>query len=346
MTDRDATGQGSAMDLLERIGSVVLPVGIALYALLYLGVQQMYGIFNISPEQAGIDQATMFGRLVGSLVLLILAGSLVLGGLVAVCWLVNRATLGHAARLARAVRARPWAAAALGAVWCGATYWGFLGYLDLDEGAGLASIVLVATVIGTVSFLVPFRLLRRRPTGRAGMRVVIAAFTGIGLGFALIGQLEADAEALASTGRGSIVLSLAGFQDQWVVAVTPAKGTPLYGGAPLLLLGEHEGTYAFYDCARRETFRRPMGATVLQGIELEPDHEDFTCGEPAPAKNAAAERTPAEDATAGNGSPRTGSAKTGSARTGSVERGSTERSPVRSGSGRTPTPAPSDGQGG
>ncbi|MER5323268.1 hypothetical protein [Streptosporangium roseum] len=289
MTDQDTADESSVIDLLQRIGSVVLPVGISLYALLYLGMQQVYGVFNVSPEQAGIDQATMFGRLVGCLVLMVLAGTLVLGALVAVGWLADRATRGLLVRLARAVRERPWAAAVIGAVWCGGTYWGFLGYLDLDDGAGLASIVLVATVIGVVSFLVPFRLLRRRPTGRAGMKIVIAAFTGMGLGFVLIGRMEADATRLASTGQSSFVLSLVGFQDQWVLATHPGTGKPMRGGVPLLLLGEREGTYAFYDCVRQETFRRPMGSTALQQMVLEPDHDEgFTCASLVPAESTSA----------------------------------------------------------
>ncbi|MDP9864781.1 MULTISPECIES: hypothetical protein [Streptosporangium] len=290
MTDQDTADRGSVIDLLQRIGSVVLPVGIALYALLYLGIQQVYGVFNISPEQAGIDQATMFGRLVGCLILLALVGALVLGALVAVGWLVDRAARGHVSRLARAVRERPWAAAALGAVWCGGTYWGFLGYLGLAEGVGPATVVLVATGIGVVAFVVPFRLLRRRPTGRAGMRVVVAAFTGMGLGFVLIGQMESDAVRLATTGRSSLVLTLSGFQDQWVLATHPGNGKPMRGGVPLLLLGEREGTYAFYDCVRQETFRRPTGSTVLQQMVLEPDHDEgFTCDSLVPAGPASAE---------------------------------------------------------
>ncbi|MBB2914687.1 hypothetical protein FHS43_005999 [Streptosporangium becharense] len=290
MSDQDAPGGSGVLDLLERIGSVVLPVGIALYALLYLGIQQVYGVFNVSPEQAGIDQATMFGRLVGCLVLLVLGGALVIGALVAAGWLADKVTGGRLARLTRAVRERAWAAAVLGAVWCGATYWGFLGYLGLAEGVELLSIVLVATGIGVVAFLVPFRLLRRRSGGRAGMKIMIAAFTGIGLGFALIGQMESDAVRLATTGRGSIVLSLVGFQEQWVVAATPGKGVPLRGGVSLLLLGEHDGTYSFYDCARQETFRRPTGATALHQVVLEPDREEgFTCDDlvPEPAASPA-----------------------------------------------------------
>ncbi|WP_157545483.1 hypothetical protein [Microtetraspora fusca] len=279
--ETDGTG---VVDLLERSGSVILPIGIALYALLYLGIQQVYGVFNVSPEQAGIDQATMFGRLVGTLILLVIGGTLVVGTLVAVGWLVNKATLGWSAWLFHAVRRRPWLIASLGALWCGLSYWGFLGYLDLDEGATVVSVVLVATIIGVLAFLVPFRLLRSRPVGRSGMKIVVAGFTGIGLGFALMGQMESDATELATTGRSSILLSMVGFQDQWAVAVDRASGKPLRGGEELLLLGEREGSYTFYDCARKETFRISMEATVLRQIALDPDRpEGYQCEAPKSA---------------------------------------------------------------
>src|SRR4051812_48776590 len=63
---------GSVVGMLERIGSVVVPVGVGLYAMLYLGIQQMYSIFDINPEQAGIDQSVMLGRLMGTLIMLLL----------------------------------------------------------------------------------------------------------------------------------------------------------------------------------------------------------------------------------------------------------------------------------
>ncbi|GGO06039.1 hypothetical protein GCM10010116_11900 [Microbispora rosea subsp. aerata] len=271
--------KAGVVDLLERGGSVVVPIGVALYALLYLGIQQVYGIFNLNPEQAGIDQATMFGRLVGTLILLIIAGALLAGILIAVVWLLDKATLGHLSRLARAVRERPWAAATIGALWCGASYWGFLGYLGLGEGASLAAIVITSVVIGVLAFLVPFRLLRRRPAGRAGMKIVVAAFTGIGLGFALMGQMERDALAVAEKGRpASLLLSMVGFQDQWVVLNDRASGKVLRDGEQMLLLGEREGAYALYDCAKQETFRISMEATVLREVTLDPERPDgYSC---------------------------------------------------------------------
>ncbi|MFC0864122.1 hypothetical protein ACFHYQ_17650 [Sphaerimonospora cavernae] len=279
MNNPELEEKAGVVDLLERSGSVILPVGISLYALLYLGIQQVYGIFNVSPEQAGIDQATMFGRLVGTLILLVIGGTLLIGVAVAGFWLLDKATFGRLARFAQAVRQRPWAAAAVGALWCGASYWGFLGYLGLGDGTTLTAIVITAVSIGVLSFLVPFRLLRSRPVGRAGMKIVVAAFTGIGLGFALMGQMESDALAVAEKGEpASLLLSMVGFQDQWVVATDRESGEPLRDGEELLLLGEREGAYALYDCANQETFRRSIDATVLQQIVLEPDRpEGYSC---------------------------------------------------------------------
>lgn len=276
--DKNEEPTPGVVGMLERTGSVAVPIAIGLYALLYLGIQEVYGVFNVSPEQVGIDQATIFARLVGTLVLLILLGAILLGPVVALGWLLDKVTFGHAARLVRAIRARPWVAALLGALWCGATYWGFLGYLDLDEGATLATVVIVAAVIGVLAFLVPFRLLRSRKVGRAGMKIVVGAFTGIGLGFALMGQMESDAHRLATTGQPSLWLAGVGVQDQWVVAADRASGKQLRGGAKLMLLGESNGVYTFYDCRNQETFRISMEATMIRQIALDPDRpETFDC---------------------------------------------------------------------
>lgn len=51
------------LDLLEKVGSVVVPLGVTLYVLLYMGYQGMYAIFGITPEQAGV----LLGRLLGTL---------------------------------------------------------------------------------------------------------------------------------------------------------------------------------------------------------------------------------------------------------------------------------------
>lgn len=279
--DSRSGGGSVVVALLERTGSVALPIAIALYALLHLGIQSVYSEFNVTPEQVGVDQAIMFGRLVGTIVLLILLGALLFGPMIAIAWLINKITLGHAGRAVHAVRRHPWLAAALGAVWCGATYWGFLGYLDLDEGVDALFIVLVATAIGVLAFLVPFRLLRSRPVGRAGMTIMVGAFTGIGLGFALMGAMEGSATRLAETGQQSYLLSFLGFQDQWVVAAQRESGRELRDGTPLMLLGEANGAYAFYDCAKQETFRISMEATTIQRIQLDPERDEgFDCRNP------------------------------------------------------------------
>ncbi|WP_433352502.1 hypothetical protein ACQP25_05040 [Microtetraspora malaysiensis] len=45
-----------------------------------------------------------------------------------------------------------------------------------------------------------------------------------------------------------------------------------------------EDSYALYDCARKETFRISMEATVLRQITLDPDRpEGYQCGAPESA---------------------------------------------------------------
>ncbi|MBP2704314.1 hypothetical protein JOL79_10870 [Microbispora sp. RL4-1S] len=275
-TDESDAGSGSVVALLERIASIVLPIGVALYAVLYLGVEQMYATFGISPQQAGIDQSVLFGRLMGTLVLVLLFGIPALGFIVGLGWLINKVTGGTAGRAVQAIRRRPWVAALIAALWCGATYWGFFRFFG---DVGFSVMVVVAVGLGVLTFLVPFRLLRRKPVGRAGMKVLVGGLTGLGLGFVLILQMSEGAADLADTGHASLLLDTVGFQDQWAVLKNGDDDKPLYDGRWMMLLGETDSTYVFYDCDKQETFRRGMDGTILSQIQLDPEREKgFTCG--------------------------------------------------------------------
>ncbi|MED7927166.1 hypothetical protein SMD20_23115 [Nonomuraea sp. LP-02] len=267
---------GGVLTVLERIGAVVVPVGVALYAVLYLGIEQVYWVFGINPQQAGIDQSVLLGRLMGTLILLLLALIPAIGVLVGLGWLIDRITRGAAGRLLGRLRERPWIVAALAALWSGATYWGLFN-LVADLTLGL--MVAVAVGLGVLAFLVPFRLLRRKPVGRAGMTVLVAALTGLGLGFVLILSLVKGAIEVQETGQANDLLGYVGFQDQWAVLRDAATDKPLYDGRWMMLLGEKENTYVFYDCDKQETFRRSMSTTNLGNLQLDPDREPgFRCG--------------------------------------------------------------------
>ncbi|MEU4510614.1 hypothetical protein AB0G05_14040 [Nonomuraea wenchangensis] len=267
---------GGVLTVLERIGAVVVPVGVALYAVLYLGIEQVYWVFGINPQQAGIDQSVLLGRLMGTLILLLLTLIPAVGVLVGLGWVIDRITRGAAGRLLGRLRERPWIVAALAALWSGATYWGLFN-LVADLTLGL--MVAVAVGIGVLAFLVPFRLLRRKPVGRAGMTVLVAALTGLGLGFVLILSLVKGAIEVQETGQANDLLGYVGFQDQWAVLRDAATDKPLYDGRWMMLLGEKENTYVFYDCDKQETFRRSMSTTNLGNLQLDPDREPgFRCG--------------------------------------------------------------------
>jgi hypothetical protein len=284
--DNDAGRQARAgiLTLLERAGSVAVPIAVALYALLYIGMQEIYWTFNIQPEQAGLDQSVLFGRLMYALVLLVLVLFPLIGVLVGAGWLINVITRGAAARAVGAVRRRPWIVAFLTALWCGATYWGFSSWRG---ASGVGVMVLLAVGLGVLAFLVPFRLLRRRPVGLAGSTILVGAMTGIGIGFLLIGALADSAYQVRTTGNANLLLHMVGFQDQWTIVRNAEDDSPLYDGREMMLLGESNGAYVFYDCDRMETFRRPIEATNLGEIGLNPDPvPGFTCGrlieEPTP----------------------------------------------------------------
>jgi hypothetical protein len=270
------TGPGM-LDILERVSSVVVPVGVTLYAVLYVGIEQIYGTFGISPQQAGIDQSVLLGRLLLTVILLVLAAIPVGGGLIGVAWLLNTISRGLLRRGFGAVRRRPWIAALVAGLWCGATYLGLLQVLS--DGLDAVVMVIVAVSLGVLVFLVPFRLMRRKPVGRAGMKLVVLGLTGIGLGFLLIGSLVQAAAETYQTGRVSLGLLMVGFQDQWSVLEDKEKGEPLYEGRQLLVLGESEGMFAIYDCDNQQTLRRPSESVVLTKLELSPDRPpEFTCG--------------------------------------------------------------------
>ncbi|MFD1544569.1 hypothetical protein [Nonomuraea guangzhouensis] len=272
-----APQENGVLALLERIGSVVVPIGVALYAVLYIGVEQMYSVFGVNPQQVGVDQSVLLGRMMGTLVLLLLAGIPLLGFLVGLGWLIDRMTGGMAGRLIQRVRERPWIAATVAALWCGATYWGFFHLIGDVE---LTFMVVIAVALGVLAFLVPFRLLRRKPVGRAGSKVVVGGLTGLGLGFLLILGLIQGAVEVQETGQANDLLGYVGFQDQWTVVKSADDDKPLYDGRWMMLLGESDGTYVLYDCDKLETFRRPMETTNLSRIQLDPEREDdFTCGE-------------------------------------------------------------------
>ncbi|MEV6031867.1 hypothetical protein AB0L65_11995 [Nonomuraea sp. NPDC052116] len=270
---------GGVLDVLEKIGSVVVPAGVTLYALLYMGFKEMYSVFGITPEQAGIDQSVLFGRLLGSLLPLTLIAASCIGLLISLGWLLNLITRGWAGRLFQAVRKRPWIVAVIAAVWAGLSYMGFLYYVytAVEEHLGGGEVVF-AIVLGFLAYVVPFRLLRRKSIGRAGMKVLIGAFTGVGLGYALIIQMVFGAVQVQETGQANALLDSLGFQDQWA-RLQDSSGKTLYDGRWMMLLGEFEGGYAFYDCDKLMTFRKFSESTILIDIQLDPDREKgFTCG--------------------------------------------------------------------
>jgi hypothetical protein len=264
------------LGLLERVSSVLLPIGVALYAVLYVGIEQIYGVFGISPTQAGIDQAVLFGRLLLTVILLVVVAVPVAGVVVGLVWLLNAISRGLLLRGYTGLRKRPWAVGLLAGLWCGATYYGLAQVLVDVE----VTIMVVAAVgLGALAFLVPFRLMRRRPVGRAGMKLVVLGLTGIGLGFLLIGNLIEGAVETQETGRVPETLLFVGFQDQWAVLQDKEKGEPLYEGRWMMLLGESEGMFAIYDCDKLETIRRPSESVVLTQLQLAPEREEgFTCG--------------------------------------------------------------------
>ncbi|PZG05263.1 hypothetical protein C1J01_43695 [Nonomuraea aridisoli] len=274
------------LDLLEKVGSVVVPLGVTLYALLYMGYQGMYAIFGITPEQAGIDQSVLLGRLLGTLLPLLILGAIAIGVLISLGWLLNVITRGWVGRAVQQAREQPWIIAVIAAAWAGASYLGWLYFMTALDAADPsakvtveASDVLLAAGIGVLAYVVPFRLLRRRPVGRAGLKVLVGALTGIGLGYVLMIQMIYGAISVLEKGESTALLDAVGFQTQWA-KLQDSSGKPLYDSRWMMVLGEHEGGYAFYDCDKAQTFRKFSESTILTEVQMwPPDREkSFACG--------------------------------------------------------------------
>jgi hypothetical protein len=137
-------------------------------------------------------------------------------------------------------------------------------------------------VVALFGYLIPYRLLRLRPSGRAGMRVLTSALVGIGLGFVLVGWMTEGAEDVYEHGNGNIVLTLAGFPNQWAT-VSDGDGKVLTPEDRWLVLGQDGGSYTFYDCGKMATVRRPIEATILTEIVLDPDFSEGGTENSAPA---------------------------------------------------------------
>ncbi|MGV9305554.1 hypothetical protein [Nonomuraea sp. NPDC003727] len=285
--ERPQPDRGSILDVVEKIGSVAVPIAVALYAMLYLGLQHVYAIFGITPEQAGLDQATVFARLVGTLVEIFLYLLPVVGVIVTLFWLVNLLTRGAAGRALAWVREKSWVAATLAALLSAIGYWAYLTTtngvsedLDIDYG----SAVLPAVAIAFLGLLAPYRIMRQRGSTRAGMKVITGALVGVGLGFLLVLQMVMGAADIYVNGNGNGFLDMVGFKNQWAT-VHDGDGKPVVKDDDrVLILGEKEGAYVYYNCGDQITYRRPVEATVLGQFEIDPDftnggtEEPMACG--------------------------------------------------------------------
>ncbi|MDH2428383.1 hypothetical protein [Sphaerisporangium sp. TRM90804] len=282
----DDDDKAGVLDLLEKAGAVVVPLGVTLYALLYMGYQGMYAVFGITPEQAGIDQSVLLGRLLGTILPLLILGAVVVGLLLSAGWLLNVVTRGRLGRLAQGIRRQPWIVAAIAAAWAGASYLGWMYFVTaLDAADPTARVtveagdVLLAAGLGVLAYVVPFRLLRRRSIGRAGLKIMVGALTGIGLGYVLMIQMIYGAISVLEKGESTALMDAVGFQTQWA-KLQDSGGKPLYDSRWMMVLGEHEGGYAIYDCDKGQTFRKFSESTILSEVQMwSPDREKgFTCG--------------------------------------------------------------------
>ncbi|MFI6498982.1 hypothetical protein [Nonomuraea typhae] len=272
---------GRVLELVEKVSGVAVPLAVGLYAMLYLGYQNLYSIFNITPEQAGLDQATIFARLLGTIVQVFLLLTPVVGLLVGLGWLLNKATGGVVGQGVDQLRERPWIAAAAAAVFAIGGYTAYFFVMGvpflIDEPSEIQSLLIAVPVV-LAGLLIPFRMMRRNRVGRAGTKVLSGVLLGIGLGFVLNYFMVVGAVDIHNNGNGNPILERVGFKNQWT-RVMDGDGKKLMEGDPMMLLGEKEGAYVLYDCGAMKTIRRSIEGTILDKIELDPDFSEMEpCG--------------------------------------------------------------------
>ncbi|WP_327092319.1 hypothetical protein OIE66_17230 [Nonomuraea sp. NBC_01738] len=267
--------RGSVLEVVEKIGSVAVPVAVSLYAMLYIGIQDVYATFGITPEQAGLDQATIFARLISTLVQIFLLAVPAVGVLVGLGWLVNLITRGSAGRLVGKIRENTWIAAGIGALLSGLGYWVYLyvhdGFYGESPDLSVGGAGVQALVIAAVGLLIPYRVMRRKGAMRAGMKILTGSLVGVGLGFLVVVGMIMGAVDIRANGVGNEFLDLVGFKNQWATVHDGDDKAVLKDDDRALLLGEMEGAYVLYNCGTMETIRRPIEATLLGQIEIDPD---------------------------------------------------------------------------
>lgn len=286
--------KSTVFEFLDQLGDLVMPLAIALYAVLYISMQYLYGTFGVNPEQAGIDQGVLFGRLLYTLVLLVLLALPVIGIYVSIRWLFQRITGDLHGALVRGMRANPWISAGVLAVVCVVLYWALmpllLNFVLGASGDNLALNLGLALLLGAVAFIVPMRMLSRSPVGRFTRRVICGALAGVTIGFSLAGTVSEEANLVATQGAESALLNAVGFQDQWVVVQRDDKC--LYDGATMLLLGTSEAGYALYDVGLQQAHFLPVGDNVtLDYVMMSPGGADMEAASQAClAEDAAAKK--------------------------------------------------------
>ncbi|WP_214321422.1 hypothetical protein [Nonomuraea sediminis] len=262
--------RGRVLELVEKVSSFAVPLAVGLYAMLYIGYQDVYEVFGITPEQAGLEQATVFARLLSTLVQVFLWLLPCVGFVVGVGWLINKVTRGAAGRMINTLRELPWVAATFAALLSAAGYWAYFvvnGAPDLDANTAL----LLAAIVALFGLFIPYRMMRRTSTGRAGTKVLTGVLVGMGLGFFLNIMMVQGAHDIYVNGNGNEFLKIVGFKNQWATVHDGDNKPVLKDDDRALVLGEMEGAYVLYNCGTQETVRRPVEATLLGQIELDPD---------------------------------------------------------------------------
>jgi hypothetical protein len=138
--------------------------------------------------------------------------------------------------------------------------------------------VVVAVGLGVPAFLAPFRLMRREPIGKTGMKLGGARPHRHRPGLPADRVADRGGRRDAGDRPGLRRPAPGRVQDQWTVLQDKEEGEPLHEGRWVLVLGESEGMFALYDCDKLETGRRPAESVVLARSSSTRARGGFTCG--------------------------------------------------------------------
>lgn len=274
----DATQERGVSTLIEQAGTIALPAGLMIYAVLYLPLQRFYESLGVTPEQAGFDQIVLLSRMVLVLFNLVVLGLPVVALVASLGWLAHKATFGHLRRLSGLLWARSYVAVPLIAI-CAA-----LLVVNHPIFSAVGSEAMWLTALVALCYLIPVMWLRRRRKGQTALAMTIVLITAGWLSVVLSSGAHDAAVRLREDGtisHGALSLPrILGIVPQFTTARWVNGARPLVGQNQVLyVLGTSDGMHALYDCKGRRVIMVSAEGVDLTSLSVSAGDHDIraTC---------------------------------------------------------------------